>query len=234
MKTAILNKILAIQKEIKPMEKEGRNTTQGYAYLSDEQIIVKVKELMDKHNVVCKIDAVETGIQNTPKGTQLLTSVLATYTFYDCDSGEEISGTMPGQGTDANDKGVYKAITGATKYVYVKTFKIATGDDPEKEESTPKRIPPKAEVKDPTDDWKDINAWPEERTQTASEDNGLETADHFCLIHNVAMKERTTPTGGHFWDHRAQLDENMEPDKINGKWFMCDGKHDWRPSQVTK
>ena len=35
---------------------------------------------------------------------------------------------------DTGDKWVYKAITGAVKYIFMKTFQISTGDDPEKDE----------------------------------------------------------------------------------------------------
>lgn len=35
-----------------------------------------------------------------------------------------------------------------------------------------------------------------------------------CAIHNVPMKERTTKSGGHYFDHRQQL---------NGVWNTCNG-----------
>lgn len=38
--------------------------------------------------------------------------------------------------------------------------------------------------------------------------------DHFCHEHGKQMKERKTPTGGVFYDHRMQID---------GVWNMCDG-----------
>jgi hypothetical protein len=46
---------------------------------------------------------------------------------------------MAGSGNDRNkagvsDKGVYKAITGANKYLLYKLFQIETGDDPERDE----------------------------------------------------------------------------------------------------
>lgn len=209
----ILQKILAIQKEIVPMEKDGRNESQGYRYLSDEKIITEVKRLMDKHQVVCQIDSKETGKQNTPKGTQILTSVEVIYTFYDCESGESLTGTMAGQGTDSNDKGVYKAITGATKYVYVKTFKIPTADDPENSRGT--------KEKDITDDVIVPNA-------TQSEDGGLVTADHICLIHKwedkpIPLKYR----GKAIWDHRSQgylKDDGTLEHSKEGDWYWCQGK----------
>jgi hypothetical protein len=38
---------------------------------------------------------------------------------------------VPAQGWDANDKGVYKANTGAKKYALALTFLASTGDDAE-------------------------------------------------------------------------------------------------------
>lgn len=46
---------------------------------------------------------------------------------------------FPGYGDDAGDKGAYKALTGAEKYFLMKTFLVATGDDPERDEDTDRR-----------------------------------------------------------------------------------------------
>lgn len=48
---------------------------------------------------------------------------------------------MIGEGMDTGDKAIYKAITGAQKYVLMKTFLIPTGDDPELEELPQKPQP---------------------------------------------------------------------------------------------
>lgn len=42
---------------------------------------------------------------------------------------------------------------------------------------------------------------------------GRESAHH-CALHSKDLKERKTPTGGVFYDHRMQID---------GVWNMCDG-----------
>ena len=82
-----------------------------------------------------------------------------TYKFVDIESGESIGDFACGQGADKGDKGVYKAITGAIKYVYMKTFNIPTGDDPEKNDrkpekkaSTPTQELPTVNVDDDLDD----------------------------------------------------------------------------------
>lgn len=130
----ILQKLALIRNDIDPMRKDGKNVKQNYAFLSDKQITLEVSKLLEKHNVVITHnDRTEPPVQYTNNSgtTTFLTTVYVDYTFWDVDSGESISGCVVGQGVDTGDKGVYKAITGAFKYLYVKTFNIPTEDDPE-------------------------------------------------------------------------------------------------------
>ncbi len=119
------------------MQKGGTNTAQGYKFLSDAQIMEKFNDLFQKNGIVFTYGSKITGTQPTPKNTQTLTNVEVSYEFLDVESGEAISGVAAGQGTDTGDKGVYKAITGAIKYVFMKTFLIPTGDDPENDSKEP-------------------------------------------------------------------------------------------------
>jgi hypothetical protein len=56
------------------------------------------------------------------------------FRFIDADTGESIESVFLGEGQDKGDKAFYKAYTGAVKYVLMKTFLVATGDDPEADE----------------------------------------------------------------------------------------------------
>lgn len=127
----IARKLNEIQKEVGYMTKEGMNQSQGYKFLADAQIMEKFNELFQKNKVVFVYTSKITGTQVTPSGKQTLTNVEVVYEFFDVESGESIAGVAAGQGTDPSDKGVYKAITGAIKYIFMKTFLIPTGDDPE-------------------------------------------------------------------------------------------------------
>ena len=49
-----------------------------------------------------------------------LVTVKIQVTFVDADSGERFSSNFYGDGSDHDDKGVYKAITGALKYALMK------------------------------------------------------------------------------------------------------------------
>lgn len=128
----ILKKLHTIQGEIEKMEKDGHNDHNNYNYLSETQLTMKMKELFDKHEIMTFYSWYRKDLQPTPSGKQLVANVQVDYRFYDVESGEFISGTVSGDGADASDKGIFKAITGAIKYLYMKTFNIPTGDDPEK------------------------------------------------------------------------------------------------------
>lgn len=124
-------KLMAIQKDIPTLVKSGKNESQGYKFLSDAQLIETLNPLFEKHGVVASFSHQVMGEKPTPSQKQTLTTVSVAYEFFDLDSGESDQGVVVGQGTDTGDKGVYKAITGAIKYLYVKQFMIATGDDAE-------------------------------------------------------------------------------------------------------
>lgn len=128
---AILKKISAIQKEVTRIEKGGTNVAQGYKYLSETQIAEVFKPLLETHGVVFLASSRITGKQPNSSGKQILTDVEIVYEFVDVESGQSVAGIWAGQGADPNDKGVYKGVTGAIKYIFMKTFLIPTGDDPE-------------------------------------------------------------------------------------------------------
>ncbi len=131
-RSKIFQKLFDIQKDIGVLNKEGKNTSQGYNYLSDEQLTPTIKKLLEKHKVRFNPTGMDIiGITPSPKGNQLIFNVRVGYTFVDLDSGEELQGSGIGSGADPTDKGIYKAITGAIKYVFIKQFLIPTQDDPE-------------------------------------------------------------------------------------------------------
>ena len=55
-----------------------------------------------------------------------------TMTIFD-DTGESVTMSAVGEGIDAQDKAVYKATTGARKYLRALAFNLITTDDPEKD-----------------------------------------------------------------------------------------------------
>ena len=134
----LVNKLGDIADEATYLQKKGRNSAQSYNYAMEADFLELMKPLFKKHRVFFTIsvdscDHKELG--ESRSGTkQYLTTVGITGTFWDRDSGDHISVFGYGQGSDPGDKGVYKAITGGTKYILSKCFQIPTGDDPEDEQ----------------------------------------------------------------------------------------------------
>lgn len=121
----ILKKLHDIMSEVDSIPKDKTNSFHGYDYASEYAIKTKLHGLLVKHKVLFMLSA--TDIRHT--GT--LTDVICTFKFFDIESGEVLEAPFVGTGEDKLDKGTYKAITGAIKYILTSTFLIPTGDDPE-------------------------------------------------------------------------------------------------------
>lgn len=128
---SVIKKLHEVQKEVTRLAKEGRNDAQGYSYLQESQIAETFKDLFEKNGLFFTYSSSIDEVRPSPSGKQLVTDVTIHYQFVDVETGEYIDGFVAGQGSDATDKGVYKGITGAVKYIFMKTFLIPTGDDPE-------------------------------------------------------------------------------------------------------
>jgi len=134
--TGLAKKLLAIQTEISHVSKNGKNTFQNYAYATERDFVVTLKPLLEKHGVIVvpAVAAAPTITESVDKKGQVkfLTTILMQFKLINVDDPTDYYVAMiPGQGQDAGDKGVYKAITGAKKYFIANTFMIPTGDDPE-------------------------------------------------------------------------------------------------------
>lgn len=122
------------------VEKSGTNQKQGYAYATESDVLSMLrKELSQRHVFVFpSVENVSrTPLYTTQSGSQMhATDVMVKWTFLDGETGETHECHMPGCGADTGDKGLYKAITGSSKYMFLKAFMLPTGDDPEEEALT--------------------------------------------------------------------------------------------------
>jgi len=128
----ILKKLNAIFQEVGEVKKDGLNKAFNYAYVTEAQLKRVLQPLLKKHGVIFKLDVVEQKIDFS--GKMPLTLITVRYTFFDTESGESLEGTFCSQGSDTGDKGVFKAVTGAIKYILSSVFLIPTGGDPEEDE----------------------------------------------------------------------------------------------------
>ena len=132
-KISLYNKIHEVMQMVSHIEKDAKNAHQGYAYSSDANITATVRTAMLKVGLVMHLGQTKTGdVIQTPKGGNVV-QITQEYVLCCITSGESITCSVPGQGYDSTDKGVYKALTGAKKYFLLQTFCIPTGDDPEKD-----------------------------------------------------------------------------------------------------
>lgn len=137
--TNIAKKLLAVMAECAYVAKNGLNSFHKYKYATAEDVLQKVNEALTKNKIACVAvpELIEfTDVTNLKGNTEHLATVKVEITLIDSDSGEEVKIYGIGGGQDAGDKAVMKAQTAATKYAYMLSFCIATGDDPEADVKT--------------------------------------------------------------------------------------------------
>ena len=144
MSAKVLTKLLAVSRAIKEdVKATGRNDFHGYSYLSESDIIEAVRDAMNEQGLVVipQVDSLaDEEVQDRKGNRDAITTVFFTYTFLDAESGESITTKWAGRGDDPSDKGIYKAMTGALKYLLRQTFLIADAkSDPEGDRGTDER-----------------------------------------------------------------------------------------------
>lgn len=138
-KSQLYKKILAVQKQLQPLEKTGWNDFQKYSYTTAGDVLSPVHKACSEQGLIAIADCIESHIEPGRA------SVVVRLTIVDTDTGESLNVSAPGYAEDyswkdnrpTGDKAVYKAITGATKYAVRSCFCLPSDDDPER---TPQRI----------------------------------------------------------------------------------------------
>lgn len=138
-KSEIANLFKAINdlmKEVSYVQKDKENAFHRYKYAGEESLLDVLRPAMVKHGLFLLPSLDGNPTMDEHGNTHLVMAYRLCH----------ISGQVwpellrvPGCGNDRNklggvgDKGTYKALTGANKYLLFKLFQIATGDDPENE-----------------------------------------------------------------------------------------------------
>jgi hypothetical protein len=133
-KAKLFQKILAVQKVLEPLEKNGWNDFQKYSYSTASDVLLPIQRICNQHGLIVVADCVDSKIEPGRA------SVTVRLTVADSETGEALSVTAPGYAEDFSykdnrpngDKAVYKAITGATKYAVRSFFCLPSDDDPER------------------------------------------------------------------------------------------------------
>jgi len=138
----LVKKLAKVMDQVKYIEKKGYNKFHKYHYATESDVSEKVREVLAENDVIMLPDIVDHATRehiNQRGNKEYIATVTVKFTFIDGETGEQLSIHGIGEGQDAGDKAVYKAITGATKYALMKTFMIPTGDDPEADSGVDER-----------------------------------------------------------------------------------------------
>ncbi len=142
-KLGLVTKLTRIMAELGNVPKEGFNKAQSYKFVRESDVVEKLVPLLAKYNVYLHTTVTEyrhEPLYMTQSGMQMwMDTVFMQGTWIDGDGGEVLpAATFVGTGADTGDKAVFKAQTGAEKYLLLKSLLISTGDDPEADEKVDK------------------------------------------------------------------------------------------------
>lgn len=133
-------KLVKIMEAVDRVPKNGVNTHFGYKYATEADVADACRKAMIANRVALLVSTTDTSrvheYTSRSGGQQVVWRADIDATFIDADTGAQFTVHAIGFGEDAGDKGIYKAITGALKYVLMKTFLIPTGDDPEADQNS--------------------------------------------------------------------------------------------------
>lgn len=134
MSAKITAALHAVMSEVSYVQKTGKNAFHGYSYAGEADLLSVLRPAMLKHGLM-----LFPSVENvSPVDEHGNVTVMMSYSLVHKDG--DVWPTplnAAGMGNDrakngsVGDKGVYKAITGANKYLLFKLFQIETGDDPE-------------------------------------------------------------------------------------------------------
>ena len=124
----VYKKILTIMETVQRLEKDTQVKfgQTNYTALSEEKVTEILREQMIKNKLV--VFPVEMYAHRDGQ----ISHVDVKYRIADAETGDFIEVVSCGDGADSQDKGAGKAMTYAYKYMWLRTFAIPTGEDPDK------------------------------------------------------------------------------------------------------
>lgn len=134
-------KLMAIQKAVDTIIKDGKNQSDKYDFASNENVLDRFRPLLNQHDLLLipRMESAALHEGQTRSGTaRYLTEIYFTMIWHDVESGEELPVPWYAQGVDlAGEKGVGKAATYAEKTFLLKFFHVPTNkDDPDNDKRT--------------------------------------------------------------------------------------------------
>lgn len=144
---ALLHKLANVLQETKGLVPEkGENVTQHYKYARDEDVVMQVRDALAQQRVLLlpavqsvsiRAGAALADRQGQVRQGMPVTCMHMLWTLIDAESGQQWVIPWYGEGADTGDKGCWKALTGARKYLLRMGFLLGSSDDPERDDNTP-------------------------------------------------------------------------------------------------
>lgn len=127
-KIKLYQKMLNVYKAVDYLQKddEVKFGQTNYKAISEEKVTSTVRAALVENGLIVF------PIEQVHKKEGNLTTVDVKYKLVDTETGEHEIIVSSGTGSDTQDKGVGKAMTYAFKYLFLRTFAIPTGEDPDK------------------------------------------------------------------------------------------------------
>ena len=130
--TSVQAALTEVMRELPAIGKAGRGPKdQGsYAYRGIEQITAELQPLLAKHGVIIAPNASVVSIQPAPGYKESWTTTVLSVKWHIIGpEGDAIEAQTIGIGHDSSDKGANKAMSQATKYLYLELFCISDKKD---------------------------------------------------------------------------------------------------------
>ena len=130
----VIEALNRVMEDVAYVQKGKKNTFHNYKYAGEEDLLKVLRPALVEHGIVLIPSLVDEPVIDSHGNTHLVMKYSIAHV-----SGDVWPQVIkiPGCGNDrakngnVGDKGTYKALTGANKYLLFKLFQIATGDDPE-------------------------------------------------------------------------------------------------------
>lgn len=117
---AVFGALHAVMREIGVIGKENTNSFQKYNFRSVAQAMASLQPLLIKHNLIAIPHYDSPVLHEQEKG--YTATVRLSLQFISTVDGSDVMAQVPGQGADAGDKALAKALAGAFKYAVFQTF----------------------------------------------------------------------------------------------------------------
>jgi ERF superfamily len=135
----LYQKFLAVQQQLKPLLKSGKNEFHRYTYTTASDVLEPVREACNANGLILYASVIDSRVEQGRAWVNVL------LTCADPETGESIECNSAGYSEEWNskenkptgDKAIYKASTGAIKYAVRLMFCLPSEDDPEKSNSKP-------------------------------------------------------------------------------------------------